>query len=727
MEQETSRLAIALESPPPPTVERYRKYEARFALSRSFANPFDSREIALTGIFLDPSGQAFRVPGFLFRDTAGPHDPTLIGAPCWMVRFAPRSTGRWTVRVEAVAGNETAVLSLPPFDVTPSDSKGFIRCTVEKPGRFRFDSGDVFFPLGEVLWKGGPRHTADPVGYFEKNMDEAAPFGLNSFRFFIGHTSGLPIRNARCGPDRMDLAASRNLDHLLEAAESRGFHLNLGVEIWNEVRSTPPYAAWSSHPYNRANGGPCDRPRDTFSDPEARRLYREFLRYLLARWGHSTSLFLVQFQGEAEYTEDYDFAVGRDWHDEMARWFHQVDVYGHLVSSSLAIWRRDPSFFALESLDVSLPEIYDARDMGEGTYTEQSRMLSQFNKPCLECECGLNFVYGITDPEGIHVHNALWGSLLAGAGGTPEIWMYEYLHQNGLLRHHRALDRFIRGQDLLGLRPMAVGPIRYRNRPGTAPHANVMLPSIMNFMPLNGQTADIRGPRTLSVPTDALHPDLPDMPRIYHPLHGPDGVNHNPLTLDVDFAADGELLFYTYWLPDEGEAAIVSVRLDGEEKGPVRIPTAKGWEDRTAVYSQHCIPHAFPVTQGAHRIEVSNIGDAWAELRFDLFNYLQPDIPNLDVYALGNGDRACLWIHNRDSTWYWDWHPIHREPRTVPETLVALPGFAPGVYTVEWWDPYEGTRIGETTVEASRDGAPLMLALPAVVRDAACWIRKARP
>jgi len=169
---------------------------------------------------------------------------------------------------------------------------------------------------------------------------------------------------------------------------------------------------------------------------------------------------------------------------------------------------------------------------------------------------------------------------------------------------------------------------------------------------------------------------------------------------------------------------MISVSVDGVERETVRIATAKGWDDRTAVYQRDCRPHTYKIPQGRHQIVVSNVGDAWAEIRMDLFNYAKPGIPNLSVYGMGNDSKAYLWIHNRDNTWFWDWDALHREPRPVPETQVTLGNFAPGQYAVEWWDTYSGEALKRETYNVGGATEPLKLNVPKIERDVACKIRK---
>lgn len=722
--QPNNALEISLLDSAPATVGQYMKYEISFTLSRSYENPFDPREISVESVFTDASGKDMIVPAFWFQDIVSAGEPSLTGPTLWKIRFAPQTTGNYTAKIRAKDKTATCELPLPSFQVSQSDSKGFIHCTSAKPGRFQFDSGGMFFPIGEVLWMCYAKYPPNPLEYFKKSIDEFEGFGLNYFRFFVGVDSGFPIRNVKAGPERFDLAASRRLDLFFDLVGEHGCYVNMGLDIWNEVRAIPPFEKWNLHPYNAENGGPCRTPGEYYTNDEAKRLYKNLLRYIVARWGYSPNLFLIQLLAEADYTEGYEVDPARIWHAEMGAYFDSIDPYGHLFSSSLAVWRRDPKFFTVPGLDVTLPEIYDIRDMGEGMYTEQVRCLEKYQKPCLVAEAGLSYLYNADDEKGIHVHNSLWGSTMSGAAGCPSFWMASYIHEKGLLSHFRAVSRFVKDENFIGLRPLTASRIEYRDGNNAGVCANVSLPIIVHFMFADSGSADPRGPQTIAVPNDSITSEFPNMPRIFYSKNGSDKVNYNPVTLDVDFASDGEFVFYAYWLADEGEAAVVSVLVDGEERGPVRIATAKGWTDRTEVYQRDCRPHAFKIPQGKHRIVVSNEGDAWAELRMDLFNYAKPDIPNMSVFGMGNDSKAYLWMHNRDNTWFWDWDVLHREPRTIQETRVTLEGFVPGKYAVEWWDTYSGEVLNRETSDVEGANRPLILNVPRIERDVVCKIKK---
>jgi len=110
------------------------------------------------------------------------------------------------------------------------------------------------------------------------------------------------------------------LDRVFLAAEKEGLRIMLTTEDNNEVMRTGGSDGWVANPYNRANGGPCDDPEDVFSSQDARRHYRNRLRYIMARWGYSTSLWAVNSWNDC--SNPTPLIV--DWLREMRDYVHQL-------------------------------------------------------------------------------------------------------------------------------------------------------------------------------------------------------------------------------------------------------------------------------------------------------------------------------------------------------------------------------------------------------------------
>lgn len=82
-------------------VAAYQRIEIRFADFFDVDNPDDPRQVDVVGIFVSPSGQQWRMPGFFYQDFRRENGAIVTqGKPEWCVRFAATEVGQWKVRVE---------------------------------------------------------------------------------------------------------------------------------------------------------------------------------------------------------------------------------------------------------------------------------------------------------------------------------------------------------------------------------------------------------------------------------------------------------------------------------------------------------------------------------------------------------------------------------------------------------------------------------------------------
>ncbi|MCZ0212168.1 hypothetical protein OZK63_43170, partial [Streptomyces sp. UMAF16] len=54
--------------------------------------------------------------------------------------------------------------------------------------------------------------------------------------------------------------------------------------------STTVNPEWNNNPYNIANGGPCNNTWDFFSNSTAKNLFKNRMRYIIARYGYSNTI-----------------------------------------------------------------------------------------------------------------------------------------------------------------------------------------------------------------------------------------------------------------------------------------------------------------------------------------------------------------------------------------------------------------------------------------------------
>ncbi|HEY5912351.1 MAG TPA: hypothetical protein VJA21_17245, partial [Verrucomicrobiae bacterium] len=94
--------------------------------------------------------------------------------------------------------------------------------------------------------------------------------------------------------------------------------------------------------------------------------------------------------------------------------------------------------------------------------------------------------------------------------------------------------------------------------------------------------------------------------------------------------------------------------------------------------------------------------------------------PRVRVVGLRSGDRAWLWLFDREAAWgkiVLD----KREPGAISNARIELAGCTDGSRAVEWWDTREGKVVRQENVGAT-DGV-LRMAAPEFSRDIACVVK----
>ena len=80
-----------------------------------------------------------------------------------------------------------------------------------------------------------------------------------------------------------------------------------------------------------ANGGILEHPLQFFTSNEAKRVYKNQLLYIIARYGYTKSLFSWELFNEVDYVDGAALGslVVRNWHDEMAIFLKANDPITH--------------------------------------------------------------------------------------------------------------------------------------------------------------------------------------------------------------------------------------------------------------------------------------------------------------------------------------------------------------------------------------------------------------
>jgi len=120
-----------------------------------------------------------------------------------------------------------------------------------------------------------------------------------------------------------------------------------------------------------------------------------------------------------------------------------------------------------------------------------------------------------------------------------------------------------------------------------------------------------------------------------------------------------------------------------------------------------------------HRLTIANADGDWFSLRsIRIPAYRSSRYPDVAALGLHAGRTAVLWLHHRQC----NWRTVldGREPETLADLRVSLPGLPAGRYRVEWWDTYTGEVLRTDSATAARGALPLQP--PPFARDVAAVV-----
>jgi len=420
----------------------------------AFANPYDPAVVDLQVRFTSPTGETLLTPAFWTQEY-NPASGQPAGSPGWKVRFTPTLPGQWSAQ---------AVLASPPLQSEPQSftvaadpaAPGFVRVNPRNPRYFAFDNGQTFFPIGLNIGWAGEQTLED----YTRWMDRLSAQGGTVMRVWMASWSfGLEWNDTPLGDYTHRLQRAWLLDQVFRLAEQRGIKIVL-VLINHGMFSIGANPQWNENPLNVANGGPLKAPEEFTTNPKARRLFAQRLRYTAARWAYSPALMAWEWWNEEDLTPiTPDLLI--PWIQEMTPQLRAWDPYRHLVTTSFAS-ANNPEVFNLPEIDFAQIHRYDSTDPAQ-TFPGLFRQLAGQipDKPILFGEFGDSASIedaASPDQAGLHLHTGLWASTFAGfASGSMYWWWDSYVDPLNLWPVFGRLDRFLRGVDLAEYRSGSVG------------------------------------------------------------------------------------------------------------------------------------------------------------------------------------------------------------------------------------------------------------------------------
>jgi len=427
----------------PDPVELYGKYEVTFSLGTVYGNPFDPDDADVRVRFDAPSGDVSTVIAFWTGDpfpTAATRD--------WKARFAPLESGTYTYTIivdDALGHAEAGPFS---FTTVPSTRKGFVGLDPYHRNTLRYSTGEPYHPFGHNLAWPDSFSTSD----YQRWLSRFEENGLNWSRIWMNPYSGQGLEWSADDPTgryygigRYSQPVSEYFDQILQLAEAHGVHFQMCIFSFNEL-TTGDFSNWDRNPYNAANGGPLTDPRDFFSNEFCRTQTKKLLRYVVARWGYSTSVMGWELFNEFNIITRTDFTTPGAWHSEMAAHIHSVDPFGHPVTTSLTnqlsggLWSE--GFWERPELDIIEEHRYS-----EDYPASQVRLADDgtlLGKPCLVGEVGRD-PSGWVDTSGDAMRQMAWASALRLSGTM--YWWWQPIDLVNSYPVYRSAVAFTDGED----------------------------------------------------------------------------------------------------------------------------------------------------------------------------------------------------------------------------------------------------------------------------------------
>lgn len=501
-------------------------------------NPFLEWEIKAEVLFEKPSGSTVTVDGFYFesfdpkmknfippKNGVGYTEDEYRGLGQYIeketpyifrARIAPDEVGEWRASVIIRTADVEISSKTVNFQVVESEKGGFL--TVGQNGRFLERANGSFFPVGcNMPW---PQTTEklDPEFFdrlkgpqwdgkiaalteayksvyvlprvydnYRSYMKEYADDGMNSFRTIM-YPTGTEIEWERLGDYSERMSMAYELDQILSLAEKEDFLL-----FWNlQIHYTFQYAKnaygvnWS---WDRKMNGydycyksllSTDDPLEFFENEDAKKYYKQRLRYILSRWGYSANIGVFELFSEISnvgtakadnseyYRRDDHWKLYRDWQVEMANYIKsQYNGRIHLLTGSFAGEKIEKDdVYESAAMDVMSSNMYNFKVLSDAQFwinTVAKRHLDESGKsgnsytfpfadrsrrnvkPLIYAETDPIMIESSCDSFTVEFNRSLWQSAFSGLAGSMS-WL-QWI-ESGETDVYQAINSIFKGVEL---------------------------------------------------------------------------------------------------------------------------------------------------------------------------------------------------------------------------------------------------------------------------------------
>ena len=517
-------------------VELFGTIEISFDVSGTFSNVYDSSSVYVNGRFFSPiadqttksSNLQFDVPAF-YTKFFTKHDSTGQGCSFnpevyveidslhhhWKIRLTPNYLGSWTfyIRVQDSSGvcyyPSSGLLS---FNCITSGNKGFIKKASKK--YLERSPGGSFFPVGEdvtaQMWPCNGNNKLDyGTNELKTYIDSLSKYHANVIRLWIHDYDSFSLLGKDWPSDTLydfhnyNLKDACQVDTLIDYANKKNISIILTLFDCFEFMdfTDRPIHYWHNYnPYHDSlyldtlhhavtcHRGPIESPYGFFTDSASIQT-KNYLRYVIARWGYATNILAWELWNEMDAISPTSTKISVniqqfyknvvDWHKRIYDYIKFTDPNQHLISTSFIsdttkMWREsfpnldftmahyynnpiqsystDPQL-KLKSTKIksdTLPPYtyYDPVNFQNAFFNLNQQYYNSFHKPFLVGEWGFinDSLQRTWDPNGFELHNSLWASAFSGSLGSVMNWFWkriEYVDRMHLYKLFQPISLFM--------------------------------------------------------------------------------------------------------------------------------------------------------------------------------------------------------------------------------------------------------------------------------------------
>ena len=426
---------------PAARVPQYGRADFTVTLKGEWNNPWLQEEAALDLLLTAPSGKQLVLPCFYVDGKSGAESR-------WAARFTPQEKGTYTYLFRySEDGRPVSESAKGSFETGKPAGHGILH--TRDNWTLRYDDGTPFRGVAEnICWESRANddskffsslHEMHDRYNYDVMLPQFAAAGGNftrmwmcSWNFPIDRQDRFNNPRYEASDEYMNPSAVARLDHTVELAERLDIRIMLCM-----------------------GGGNVRTDRDFFNSAEAKARYRNYLRYIVSRWGYSPAIGMWEFFNEID---NIQFRDQRNpipaseivaWHTEMSAYLKSIDPFGHIVTTSIS--HRDlEGLNEVKDMDINQKHIYRATSSIPGTITRYER---QFGKPYVigefsyEWDWSRNFDDFAEDMD-LDFKRGLWYGIFSPTPITPMSWWWEYFENRGMVpyfRHVRYVsDRMLR-------------------------------------------------------------------------------------------------------------------------------------------------------------------------------------------------------------------------------------------------------------------------------------------